>query len=310
MTNYFIWLAIAAALVLSVDAADAKALAPKNVAKAMRRHQLPLPESLRAPLARRLAAKEEIRRRFGLIGLAVGAAAGLAAVGLGQAPLASVLVLFPAVIGLALGAASAASRFHESADPDAPRVARTRATSVEDYVTVHERRAAGMSLGAIGLAAVTVVVLWALVPVQMPAGWLVLPLTLAAVGLALLLMVARKAGEAVEHPQRASSDLELAWDDALRAHSLREILDMVTVGGVTVAMLVLLQMAQWVAWIGDAQVQREALWVLAPAGFAVTAACWMVVGIVWIVGRTKANPSRKALWGDRDFGEEAAHAAH
>lgn len=310
MTNYIIWLAITAALVLSVETADAKSLAPKNAAQAMRRHRLPLPEQLRASLARRLAAKEETRRRFGLIGLGVGAVAGLGSVIVGHEQLVSILTMFPALIGLALGAASAAARFHESADPNAPRVARTRATGLEDYVTDHERRASWMALGSIVLAAVVVVALWALSPVSMSAVRLILPLALAVLGFSLLLRVARKAGEAVDQPQRASSDLELAWDDALRAHSVREVLDMVTLSGLTVSLIVLLQMAPWVIWMDDAAQQREAAGVFGPTGLVVAAACWIVVGVVWTMGRTKPNPSRDALWAGREFHEEAVHAAH
>lgn len=309
MSYYLTWLVITTAIVVgSIPQPGRREITSRHLDKLVRRHRLPLPAGLKMPLTRRLAASDDARRRGGMVGLGVGAGLGLVVVLIGHQSLSSSLIMLPALIGLAAGEASGASRLHADQAGTVPRVAHTRATSLADYTTRGEHGAAHLSIAALALSGLATVALWSLAPVRMPALWLAMPLAVTAVGLALLLLLVRSLQRVVDRPQQATSELELAWDDALRAHSVREVLDMVTITGLTMVMITLLQMAPWVTWLDGPEAQRSVAWTVAPGGLIVAAAAWLIVGVTWATGRTRRNPTQDTLWAGHQFTQETARA--
>lgn len=123
---------------------------------------------------------------------------------------------------LALGGAVSALGQFTVPRPGAPRFARAQSPSLADYV--HP----GWVIGAVVLAAVSAAISIALVfglgPTTGHGG---LPLgavlCLAILALAGIVAVAALSSMLLAVPQPASSELELQWDDALRAYALRDL---------------------------------------------------------------------------------------
>ncbi|WP_250445031.1 hypothetical protein [Actinotalea sp. C106] len=116
--------------------------------------------------------------------------------------------------------------------PDGARLARASTPTVEDYVAPHERRGAWVAAGVSVLTAVGVVAVHAggvmdLGPV--PWGAVVFAVLVPPLAVVLEEVAARRL---VEQRQVAASTLELAWDDALRARTLRDLVTVPLVVGV------------------------------------------------------------------------------
>lgn len=121
------------------------------------------------------------------------------------------------VTGLCVGTAVAAFIGGPVADPDAPRVARSGAVTVADYLHPVERVVARL---LVVLAAT--VVTWSLLAA--PESATTTPLVvLAVLGVASLVLFEVVSRRVVERSQPAGSTADLVWDDALRSSTLRDL---------------------------------------------------------------------------------------
>lgn len=84
------------------------------------------------------------------------------------------LVMVTAGLGTAIGSYRGCLNAPGTLDPGAPRVARAHSTELADYSTTEERWATRLIAPVIGLALVTTLVVWDLVPVK-PAGGILVP---------------------------------------------------------------------------------------------------------------------------------------
>ncbi|GAA1625176.1 hypothetical protein [Georgenia ruanii] len=193
-----------------------------------RKVDLALDPPVGAVVVRRLAHRE-------LVASATGTAAGLATL-LAVAPLGTagepgqydlMWVLVAVLGGRALGAAAAAVYGTLGRAPRAAvRIARASTPAHRDYVPPMERVGAWVAAGVAATLSLALVVLDATGAVDLgdppPLAFVLAAVAPAAVA-ALDEALARRV---LARPQRAETTLELAWDDALRARALR---DMVTV---------------------------------------------------------------------------------
>lgn len=197
---------------------------------------LPLDDAMRAALAGRLA----VRERWGAVGaFVVGGATAVAVLTaapgdlvLGQPTMRDLAVALGYLVGQALGLGGLAWRESRRPVAQGPRVARTAVPTVADYVPSWERRAArGIVLGG----ALILVAVAATGDPGLPAASVAV-----GVGLPVLLLVAVELGARrfVAARQVAGSPLELAWDDALRARTVRDLVGMVAGTGAYAPMLV------------------------------------------------------------------------
>lgn len=189
-----------------------------------RRSGLPLPEELRQPVLQRMAERERWSRRGGATGMVLGAVLVLV---MGWQQDHGMLVLITMMLGAGLGGALAIIRGKHQISPEAPRYARAQATSLADYLSHYERLAMRLAPVTAALAAFAAVLILHLGSFGRPennawAGWV------AAMWLCLGLTILSWMGTEVllryvlAQPQRARSELELAWDDHSRSQALRE----------------------------------------------------------------------------------------
>lgn len=200
-----------------------------------RRVRLPVPEELRPRLERQV--------RGYLLGADLGAAAGVAVASVWGLTLGRtfvgesswLLILFAAALaGAALGAGLAALR--EAARPredDGPRVARPVSPTLGDYLAPAELQ------GGRGVAVLPTILLTMLLVLGasgvggsgVTASRFVGPTLGAGLALAALAFGELGGRRVLDAPQAAGSDLELAWSDAIRAHTLRAVVTVPLVVG-------------------------------------------------------------------------------
>lgn len=186
---------------------------------------LHLPSTLVPVIGRRLAVREVAGVGAGLLLGWIGIAVLAGTAGTGTRNVLLVVVVLNYLLGHAAGYGAIAWR--EATRPvaaDGPRVARATVAVQADYVAPLERIGARWIAAASALVAVGVVL-------ADRSGWLVLqPLPGAWVGVAVVLPAALVlayelvAARLLREPQPARSTLELAWDDAMRARTLRDML--------------------------------------------------------------------------------------
>lgn len=192
---------------------------------------------LRAVVEQRLARREQAGAGGGVVGVWVTVGC-LAAVGLPSSWIAGL-----EAVGFMAGAAVAYAvvAWRESAGPlpDGPRIARATAPGHDDYVARHERWGAWVAAGVATATAGLVVVVDASgvldlgnVPLGPAAATAVLPW----VAVALDALVARRL---LDRPQVATSTHELAWDDALRARTLRDLVGAVITVAIVMPVMLL-----------------------------------------------------------------------
>ncbi|GAB3604927.1 hypothetical protein GCM10027413_03360 [Conyzicola nivalis] len=178
-----------------------------------------LPTRLERAVSSRLISRE----RGGIIGAA--ALGGLAVLGFatgivdGLEPSLTIFFIVGAVfVGVGVGTAIAALTGKKEVPSDVPRVARSEAASVADYIAPIER------IGARVCVAIVVALAIAVGLAGPSADDLLLPVTLFAAAailtLALFEMASRRI---VEASQPAGSTAELVWDDAIRASVIRDL---------------------------------------------------------------------------------------
>ncbi|POH69465.1 hypothetical protein C3B60_03100 [Cryobacterium zongtaii] len=123
---------------------------------------------------------------------------------------------------LALGGAVSALGQFTAPQPGAPRFARAQSPSLGDYV--HPGWVLGAAVLAVVSAALSIALFIGLRPTTLQGG---LPLgavlALAVLALTGIVAVAALSSMLLAVPQPASSELELQWDDALRAYALRDL---------------------------------------------------------------------------------------
>ena len=205
-----------------------------------RRVDLALDPTVEAAVTARLV-------RTGRVGLLSGVGAGIvtawtldATAGVLESPYAILAVLAGFFAGNAVG--SGALGWWEARRPvpaDAPRIARAETPTHADYVAGHERwgawgAAAVSALLAAGLAMIdsTGFIELGDLPVGLMLGAVLVPAAAAGVEE----LVARRL---IDRRQVAATPLELAWDDALRAHTLRDMITVPLVAGIWAPFLVL-----------------------------------------------------------------------
>ena len=123
---------------------------------------------------------------------------------------------------MALGEAVSALRQFIAPQPDAARFARVQAPTLTDYVHPGWMIAATI-LAVVGAGMSTALLLGvkpAALPVGLPLGAVCLLAVLAVAGVT---VAAALSSKFLAVPQPASSELELQWDDALRAYALRDL---------------------------------------------------------------------------------------
>ncbi len=177
---------------------------------------LEIPDSLRAVITERVA----LRHRSGAIGMIVGIATSAFLLSMDPASsenfASPFLLIGGAFAGLAIGVTFSAARAAAPIDPDAVKYARTNAVALDDYVAPLERTGGRV---VVGLAVVTLIA--ALVVGAPVSGILV---ALAALGVAALLVFEIAGRRIVSRSQPAQSPSDLAWDDAVRASVLRDMI--------------------------------------------------------------------------------------
>ena len=180
---------------------------------------LTLPDAFAPAMGSRLAR----RVRAGVLGALLGAAGGVALLTL--QPTTDVnariwLILGAYFVGLGIGVAIAALTEH-TAVVDGPRVARSDAVALDDYVAPFERN------GARVVVVVSVLALIGMLLLPAPGTGTVAPtplkITLVALGILSLLLFELGSRRIIARSRAAGSPLELAWDDALRAGAARDL---------------------------------------------------------------------------------------
>lgn len=259
---------------------------------------LPPGEHLQPTLQRRLLLRERLRILGGLLGLLLNGALAVALTSAGTLDVfgAGWLLTGGMVGGFCLGVA-AAGLLPTAISPDSPRVARPRAVSADDYVSPIEQTASRALAVACGVLAILSLA------AQLISGGLSTGLWLTAVvtgALAAVFHVVAEiaGGMLVPRGGPARSEAELAWEDALRAANLRDLLSVPTIFGIQA-------IPAGVLTLGEA---------LAPAAFAAVLAP-MIIGvllvgaIVALVIGVRDDPARhylRRLWPELAARREAA----
>jgi hypothetical protein len=179
---------------------------------------LSLPAELAPRVARRVALRQRGVAIGGLFGLAATAAL-LQTVDTDPRSSSSFVVLGGLFTGIAIGTAIASSRYSSPVDAGAVRYARSSAVAVRDYLPPMERIGARVAV-ALGLLSIPLVAGSAGSPSAIPVPIVATLSGGAVVALVLFEVVSRRI---VDRPQFAESPDELAWDDALRASLLRDV---------------------------------------------------------------------------------------
>lgn len=192
---------------------------------------LTLTHAVQPILARRLAARNRASTLGSLAAFVLSWTALLLVPGGIDGP--GVFVLLTGmVLGQAIGGTLADARAALARVGDGPRIARTPAPTLPDYVSAAERR-----IPPILLLVAAVVIAGAFLLVRLNpdgafsdasiASVLWLPLALLVVGVATAVAARAVVARLLDHGQPATTLTELVWDDALRSHAVR--------GNVTVA---------------------------------------------------------------------------
>lgn len=251
--NLAIWTAVAIPVMLGfapITRAGTTKIDTKQLDKLRGSVRLPLPDQLRERVIARIRSTERLALWGAVIGLATMA---LLAVILGSGDGAGPLVVLLGVgvgggIGSAVGILTAAL----TVDPQAQRIARSTAVESTDYVAPHTIALTRVLLVIACLASglgVLATIRGQLTP-RDGLAFVVLPFLGTLLCYTAFEILTRLV---TERAQRAASELELAWDDVLRAHGLRQtVTGSVVVSGacaVSVALgtiSVAIEMPQWI----------------------------------------------------------------
>jgi len=177
-----------------------------------------LPVRLEPRVSARFIAQGRGATIGGLVFLVAAVLAMLGGIYVGDAPASPLLLVFGLVlVGSLVGATVGAFTGVTTTTSDQPRVARSRAVSVSDYLPRVERVAAWVSVVAAVLVAVALGAAGAsaaVFPVALFAG----------LGGLTLVMFEIASNRIVDRSQPAGSTADLVWDDAMRASILRDLI--------------------------------------------------------------------------------------
>ncbi|WP_298455634.1 hypothetical protein [uncultured Cellulomonas sp.] len=195
-----------------------------------RRVDLGLPPDLEPVVARRLAGRQRAGARGALAGLAL-LTVGLAAARPDRLAIGGLVALCVAAGGHALGQGAAAWRETTRVPGDGARIARASTPAHSDYVARHERWG-GWVLAGVSLAVAVAIGAAPRAGLDVgPLPW-VLVVAAAVVPAAVMAAYELAAARLLDRPQVAMTPLELAWDDALRSNTLRDMLGAVLALGI------------------------------------------------------------------------------
>lgn len=211
------------ALIISTFLARSRAARAGSFARSV---GLDLPDSLRAAVTERVA----LRHRGGAIGMIIGIATSVFVLSVypssGQSFAAPFVLVGGAFAGLAIGVAITSARAAAPLDPNAVKYARPNAVALNDYVAPLERTGARI---VVALAVASVIAAFI---AGVAFGGVLAALTVLAGGALVFFEVAGR--RIVDRSQPAGSPAELAWDDAVRASVLRDIVTApITLGAYT-----------------------------------------------------------------------------
>lgn len=199
---------------------------PSDPQKFARRVDLDLASAPADRVARRFAWRNRGIRIGGSTGIAAGAAIAVAVDLRGdQGPdLGPLLVLGGAMVGIAVALLHSSSQSLGPLPADEPRIARTSVPVVGDYVPAAESwlTRAAVLLGIVAVVALVLVTTAGLVDVSPAAPTVLVSALVALAAAGALVGVELWSRRLVDRPQPAGSVQELAWDDALRAATLRD----------------------------------------------------------------------------------------
>lgn len=279
----------------------------KQLAKSVRKMRLPLPAQLRGPVVERITRTEKAAVWCGALGAVVGVVLALLLRGLtGTDGASGAAIMVALLFGASLGGLVATARGRSPLVPDAPRVARSSATTIADYESRGSSRAFWLAPVAMVLGLAGAWLLWS-VATSLGATDTATAMTIAtgstvllAIGWALLIPARRAL---IERPQWAHTDLELAWDDATRSTALAGLTGTGIAAGMLAPFVSLVAGASLVVDRGvRAQAMDLTLW-LGIGVFVLGLVCWAILLVPYLRGRS-ANPSL-GLWRDRDFAGQA-----
>ncbi|HHV21598.1 MAG TPA: hypothetical protein GXZ30_08730 [Propionibacterium sp.] len=294
-----IWIILAVAIVLAaapVTGGGGKKIDEKQLAKLPAKHGLPLPAALRARVLARVSPRERTALTWGFAGIAVGLLVALIVrFGTGTEDTSGPFILLGGTIGMSVGSYRGVLRAKLAPTPDAPRVARSRATSLDDYVTAPERWAVRLVPAAIALTIAAIWVIWALAPVRPGLLTPLLATGFAAATVVVWALLMHARSSLLDHPQHAHDDLELAWDDALRTAAIRDLQDTGLSLGLLGTLSLLILAGSWVIPPHVRAGAEDLTFALGLVAFATGALCWLALLIPWGVGRARRNPSLR-LW--------------
>ena len=219
--NVAVWVAVAIPIMLGfapITQAGTTKIDTKQLDKLRGSVRLPLPDELRDRVIGRIRTTERQAVAGAIAGLAVMA---VVAVLFGPDEAGGALILLGVGVGGGIGSAVGILSAARKADPSWQRIARSSAVESTDYVAPRTVILARALLGIACVAAVLglVAVVGGTLSARQGLTFVLLPFVGALVCYAALEILMRLV---VERAQRATSELELAWDDVLRAHGLRQ----------------------------------------------------------------------------------------
>lgn len=205
---------------------------------------LPLPEHLEPPVVARIR-----RRQRGMV---IGGTSGIVLAALiyviffdNNDGAVGFLVLFVAAMGTTFGGAWAIISRRPTVQIARPVIARMRSVQFSDYLTRGER----FGLWAVPVVLIVGVVVGGVILLQLPntqqAGAILTGSIVAVLALITWTGSLYALQKVLDAPARSETELELAWDDAERADSLRQVANMTIVVAGTSLLF-------WLMFIGDA----------------------------------------------------------
>lgn len=304
--NIVLWIGMGIVIAVSggpITRGGTRRVDDKQMATFQRKAGLPLPPALRDSVLRRITSHERMTVAGGLLGVALGA------LGSGLLPSSwegagGVVVLASGGFGAASGGVLAVLTGLPQASTNSPRVARSTAIELADYLPrgwlASARSAPFIALlaGLIGFG-----LLWFLPRSAWLPGWLPVVPILVVLAVVATLTVWLVSCRVLESGQEAASDLGLTWDDLVRAQALRSLWG-------NVIALATFSIAASFAMVGDT-VSRSS----ARAGaeqstsvlgaVALVLACLLLLGLLpvardWMGGTTLRHVLNR-LWPDAPF---------
>ncbi len=259
---------------------------------------LPLPEHLMLPVAERIRRRQRGMASGGTIGIVVATLIYIiffdnddGAVGF--------LVLFVAAMGTALGGAWAIISHRPTEHIHRPVVARVRSVQFSDYLTRGERFGLWVVPATLVAGAAAGIVILLQLPEDQRSGAFVTASTVTVLALLAWAMSMYALRKVLDAPARSETDLELAWDDAERADSLRQVANLIIVVAAAALLFWLLFIGVALTTDGFYRDHEQATMVLSIVSLLVFGALFGVLSAgplkAWLSGARRGYEQRQ-LW--------------